>query len=156
MPFELQEQSERVCCIRIVIDDQHAPWLRLELLPDSGRGSRACDPRQSHLECRSSPEPIAACGDLTFVHFDQTFDHWQSDPQAALGTIEGAIALHKQVEDLWKQLRRDAGARVGNFDEGAVPVPTGTDPDLPTRFRVLGGVREDVACALDQSRKIAL
>src|SRR5690242_2470113 len=156
MTLELEEKCKRICRVGIVVDDQYAPWFRLELLPTTGHGCRARDSRQSHLECRPSPKPVAARGDFALVHFDQALDHRQSDTQAALGTIERAIALHEQIENVRKQIRRNACTRIGNFDEGAVLVSTGTNPDLPARFRVLASIRKNVAYALDQAREVAL
>ena len=81
---------------------------------------------------------------MPFVQLDERLDQCQPESQAALRAIQRALALHKRIEEPLEQLRRDADARVGDFQEGAVTVSRDAHRHAAARGRVLQRIAKQV------------
>ena len=112
------------------------------------------DQRQPDLERRTGTQAATRCGHASSVHFDQPLDHRQSDTEAALRTIERAIALHEQIEHLRQQILRDPDAIVGNRSTASAPSCLDSQVNLSVGIGVLGRVRQDVRHTLNQTRGV--
>ena len=159
MAVGTQQRAHGFRRIDIVFDDQdptrahRRPFLRDLWRGNSRQWQRS---RQDDAELTALAQSCAVRFDSAAVHLDQQFDDGESHAEPALRTIERAIALQEQVEQMRKQLRIDACARVAYFDDridsGAI------DHDLDARaFRgILAGVGEQVRHHLAKPQAVAL
>src|SRR5205085_5199659 len=109
----------------------------------------------THNELASSIGAFARRDDGPALHFHEAADDGESDPQAALRTIDCAIQLREQLEDAKQRVLRNAHAGVAHAQYDLVTVALGPYRDLPARLRIFGGVGQQVADDLRNARKIA-
>src|SRR5580704_6424972 len=128
--------------------------MRMRLLW-SIRACRRVDERQMDLEDRPVSGSLAACGDSPVVHLDQSLHDRQSDPETALRSVEGSVALNEQIEYPRQQLGRDSNTRVGYHDDGLLVLAAQLQTDFSARVGVLCRVGEHIGDALYESRVVA-
>jgi len=106
---ELAHQAEELACVAIILDEQHPFWRRtIERRGDITGCYCLVNLRQPHGERAATPGPAARRDDGPAMQLDEAADERQADAEAALGTVQRALALHEHVEDGWQQLGRDA------------------------------------------------
>ena len=102
------------------------------------------------------PEPLALRRDLAAMQLRQLLGQGQPYPQAALGTVEPALALPEEIEDMGEQIRGNADAVVTNTDDGPVVFGLRLELDPATLGRVLGGIVEEVGEDLSEPLRVSL
>src|SRR2546430_15984608 len=89
------------------------------------------------------------------VELDQPLDEREPDAEAALATIEAALALHEELEHARQELGVDAAAVVLDRDGSDAFAGHGGKPDAPALAGVLGSVVQQVGDHLREARKVA-
>jgi hypothetical protein len=154
--LDVEEQNERVRCICIVIDDQYAPGRHFAPRDFRTNARRTGDQRQPDFECRSVTDARAVCVDPTTMHFDQALYDRQANAQSALGPIERAITLYKEVEDPRQQLGCNACSGVRNLDDRTSLLAARLNQDLAAGIRIFGRIRQYVHHALLEAGKVTV
>src|SRR4051794_20798127 len=90
------------------------------------------------------------------MQFDQTLNNGQSDSKTSFGTIDGSIALRKQVKDPGQHFFLDSDACVAHPDDDIAHLPRCRQSNSPARIGVLCGIREQIDQDLLQSQWIGL
>src|SRR5262245_53256586 len=66
---------------------------------------RSCSTGQVHQKFGAPPRALAAGFHAAAMHFHQTLDQRQADPQATLGAGKAVVGLSKKVEDIRQNIR---------------------------------------------------
>lgn len=75
------------------------------------------------------------------MHLDEPPDNEQANSDAALRTIEGATALHEQIEQARQEFGDDAGTVIDHAHHGIGTVLEAFDADVAARVGVFGRIR---------------
>ena len=119
-------------------------------------GRRLLRHGQVHDELAALAEPRAARLDVAAVHPDEVAHDRQPDAEPAARPVERRVALREEVEDEGQEIGRDADPRVPDPDRDAVALALRRQPDGATPRRVLGGVAQQIADDLRQTRRIGV
>ena len=78
------------------------------------------------------------------MQFDEPAHESQANAQSPLRAIEAPIDLREELEDVGKQFRRNANARIANLDDDAIVRDRRGERDLPAGLGILRGVVQEV------------
>jgi hypothetical protein len=116
-----EQESHALPRVLVVVHDEDAQAVglpRRRRPPACGRGRPRCREREPHHEFAALSRAFAVGGDRPAVQVHEPLHHREPDAQAALGSVEAAIALHEDVEDLRDEL--------GAHSHPVVPAPART------------------------------
>ena len=146
VPGQLQQRTEAIACIGVVLDRQHAPtngFGRRELRGfHRGMGRRG--ERQADREDTATPRSVTGHVDLPAVQIGQAAHERQADAHSSLRPIRLAVPLDEEIEDPGHQLRGNTDAGVLDPEDALVSLRSRDHPDAASRRRVLERVQEQV------------
>jgi hypothetical protein len=90
------------------------------------------------------------------VHLEQSAGQREPNAQSALGTVHRPGGLGEEIEDVRQRFGRHADARIPHPEHGVIALLLESEPDVPTRVGVFGGVVQQVHHHLFQSRGIGV
>src|SRR5690606_8532591 len=99
---------------------------------------------ESHSELAPAAVTVASRADRAPVHLDERADERQPDAQPAAGVIERLTRLHEEIEDRFEQVRGDPGTVVADANDRSAVLPSGSQPDVATRRRILRRIAQQV------------
>src|ERR1043166_5844544 len=100
--------------------------------------------RQPHDELSALSRPVATHFNTAAVHLHQLTNQRQTNSQPTLRTLDGAIDLHEDVEDVRQLVRRNSDTRVAHSDDDLIALLLRLKPDLASFFTVFRGVVKQV------------
>src|SRR6185436_10421959 len=90
--------------------------------------------RQAHGEGRTLAHPRTLPCDRSTLHFDQLPAHRQPDAEATLRTVEGPLALRKQLEHVGQKLGADPLPVIRDLNDCEITISVRADANLSARF----------------------
>ncbi len=100
--------------------------------------------------------PSLSTRDRAAMELDQVLGDRQAEAEATARPLQRLLALDEALEDVRRELRRDADALVVDAQDGAVAVAAELDRDPLLGARELGRVGDQVADHLGQPHRIAV
>src|SRR5882724_11156372 len=108
--------------------------------------------RKTQYKFSTAAWPVAVRFQGAAMQLRKTSRKTQSNTEPALHSMQRAIPLSEQLEDLSQGLGRHANSRVANFDDALRLVCFGRQPDLSAVAGVIRSVIEQIGQELGHPR----